>query len=191
MGSNSEISKILLDSCHNLHKDDILNDNMLDLCKESIDDNYVDLDLTEQNIFGSKRDDKIDKFDYFLKDLKKIKDYINKGNQNNAEIRKAKNELNKFIKYLSYYINKKLLERHNNRESIHYEQLKNNYVNIENNRNKLNELNKIKDGMDLKLQIEKDKLNKSSNIFRNIFLFCVIIFLVIIIITIYIKFYKI
>ena len=219
MGDN--LKNKLIQSCERLHSKEILNDNMLLHCKSELDpDNFgrkLDIDITENKIFGEQRKLKVNKYDEFIKNIndivdkvfEKIKDICkdkdtdmdtNKCSidcetstqaqeQKICNYKKILKELSVFLNEIINHIEKLNVKRYYNTESVHYTKLLNKYNEIEINRKELLKLNKNYTSLQNMNEIENDKIIKDKNISKKIFIVLVIIFILLIMVSIYINYY--
>ena len=95
------LENTLINSCIELNKNDILSDELLDICKQKINPNSFDnkINVNEKDIFGENRTLKIDKYDIFIKDMKKIVELLIQKYEaeNNESIKKKYRKYNKRI----------------------------------------------------------------------------------------------
>ena len=210
MGGIEDITDTLLESCKELHshKEQILDNTLLDKCKSIFEDNYNEdlLNENEKKIFGVvNRKTKIEHIDSFINNindvLKKIFENIKKDRNGDRDTNTmgytALNEkystvlklLQKLMQEMIHDINDNNSKLYYKKEGSQYTQLLNNYNKIENNRYKLDELSNNYISLNNINNIENEKINNESNSNTKIFIFLVIFFILMVILNIYIIFF--
>lgn len=174
----SDIKKDLIESCRKLHNNGTINSDSYYNCEDSFKDK-INMDIFDETyIFGEER--KV-KNDVYFDLIKKIRIYNNRDNldTNNQTI------IIQQLKIILEELNRIILERHSSPEEIEFNRLLDYYKKIENNRDKLSNINK--ETIDLQNNIYNLKVSDSKYILRLVVLIIMILIFIVLLI-IYIKF---
>ena len=142
------IADKLLESCEELYSKGILSKNQYSNCLTSIagSDTRKQIQITEENIFSSSRNDKEGKYDEFIQSLEKILDesFNNYDNANPDDKLKYEEVIIQIMMLMNNvidWIQDISLKRHKNIENSQYDKLLFYYNKIDNNRTELNKIN--------------------------------------------------
>jgi len=142
------IADKLLESCEELYSKGILSKNQYSNCLTSIagSDTRKQIQITEENIFSSSRNDKEGKYDEFIQSLEKILDESFNNYDNATPDEKLKYEeviiqIMMLMNNVIDWIQDISLKRHKNIENSQYDKLLFYYNKIDNNRTELNKIN--------------------------------------------------
>jgi hypothetical protein len=181
MGDIEKIQQNLVNSCYELNKQNIIDENLLQKCQEINETQFKFVRDKEKKIFGENRyEDRINSFNKITYNINKLIDeyeenykWVSTEEPNNNIITLAQN----LIK-LTDIIDDKIVQKYSNNEGSNYNALIENYFKMDNNRIKLSQAGGEYTTLEKMSQIDLDKL-QNSNYYYYIF---ILIFLLIIII---------
>lgn len=168
----------LIESCMELHKNNVITNRQLENCKKNIGSeetlNYLDnKNQFEEEKFNENRSTKNKKIDDLLKNLDKLQtQYSNVSDEKKETLNEALKEMNRKIKDL-------MLNNFKNNENSNYEKFLDNYFEMNNSKNLNDKFNQNSLTLKQKLHILNHKLTHISLLGTIVFLIVNIIILII------------
>lgn len=191
--TNLTLADKLLNSCEKLFRQGVFSKNQYYTCIQSIagSDTRRQIKVTEENIFSSSRADKEGKYDEFIKSVEQVlkesfKKYSEASAADKPKYEEVLLQITILMNNIINWIQKVSLERYKVKEGGDYEQLLFYYNKIDNNKNKISEVEKqIKTleqrelTQDEKKELRKRDYNSSKNVTIALVVFNIITLVII------------
>lgn len=178
MGDIEEIQKDLVNSCYELNKQNIIDENLLQKCQEINESQFNFVKDKEKQIFGENRyEDRITSFNKITYNITELIKKYNSENLKNMNKTKIITLAENLIK-LTDIIDDKIVQKYYNNEGSNYNALLENYFKMDNNRLKLSQAGGEYTTLEKMSQIDLDKL-QNSNYYYYIFILIALLIIII------------